>query len=259
MKLKFNPLTSKFDFVSSKATEISIADAGAYYTGANTELALQEVGATLATITSPLLFKGSISVAGDFPTLALVQTGWFYTIAAGVTDNDVTKTNTGQVFIQYDEIAWNGSSWTLVGGAGFLKLDQTTPQTTVGTFTFPAVNIGDAPPGGTSQYLTVVKDENAIVNEYIGNNNAGTSAASLLYLGMSDGNKRMAVGYSNTNFTLGAGAELVLPLMAIVTSNPDSTGGMLFANQNASGEFVWANGGYATSNKTMGFDSESES
>jgi len=49
LKLVFNPFLGRFDFVSSKATEISIADSGNYYTGTNVELALQEIadGTTL--------------------------------------------------------------------------------------------------------------------------------------------------------------------------------------------------------------------
>ena len=60
-----------------------------------------------------LVFKGSISVAGDFPTLAQVESGWFYTVLAGVTDNDVTKTNTGVHFF-IGKIVWNGSGWDVV-------------------------------------------------------------------------------------------------------------------------------------------------
>jgi len=60
-------------------------------------------------------FKGSISVSSDFPTSSEVKSGWFYTILADVTDNDASKTNTGQSFTTGDEIAWNGSDWTVLG------------------------------------------------------------------------------------------------------------------------------------------------
>jgi len=60
-------------------------------------------------------FKGIIFVPSDFPTLAEVQIGWFYIIGANVTDNDPTKTNTGQIFLAGDEIVWNGTNWTLLG------------------------------------------------------------------------------------------------------------------------------------------------
>lgn len=66
-------------------------------------------------IINPMLFKGSISAASDFPTLALVQSGWTYRILADVTDNDASKTNTGQSFLVDAEIAWNGTNWTDLG------------------------------------------------------------------------------------------------------------------------------------------------
>jgi hypothetical protein len=66
-------------------------------------------------LTNPMLFKGAITLASDFPTLASVQTGWFYIVSANVTDNDVTKTNTGQVFLTGEEIVWNGTNWTIFG------------------------------------------------------------------------------------------------------------------------------------------------
>jgi len=76
---------------------------------------LEGIDNKLGTITNPLLFKGAIAAAADFPTPADVQNGWFYRITADVTDNDVTKTNTGQSFLDGDEIAWNGSDWTEIG------------------------------------------------------------------------------------------------------------------------------------------------
>ena len=84
MPFKFNPLTGELDLVNPP-------------------------------ITNPLLFKGSITLNSDFPTSAEVENGWFYTILADVTDNDVTKTNTGQSFETGDEIAWNGTNWTTLG------------------------------------------------------------------------------------------------------------------------------------------------
>jgi hypothetical protein len=47
------------------------------------------------------------------------------TIAAPdtVTDNDVTKTNTGQIFQNNDEIRWNGTAWNLIGADRIWKVD----------------------------------------------------------------------------------------------------------------------------------------
>lgn len=56
-------------------------------------------------------FQGEITVAADFPTLAAVQSGWWYSIIANVTDNDVSKTNTGTSWVAGDTIYWNGSTW----------------------------------------------------------------------------------------------------------------------------------------------------
>ena len=84
---------------------------------------------------SPLMFKGDINISADFPLLTDVKTGWFYTISTDVTDNDVSKTNTGTSFLAGDEIAWNGSDWTLLGN--------------LGTFTEGSVSFG-----GTDRKLT---------------------------------------------------------------------------------------------------------
>lgn len=78
-------------------------------------------------IESPLQFKGAIAAASDFPTSAAVDTGWFYKITADVTDNDGTKTNTGQSFYNKDEIAWNGSDWTEIGPSAVLDLVDDDP------------------------------------------------------------------------------------------------------------------------------------
>jgi hypothetical protein len=66
-------------------------------------------------LSGALVFKGSIDSSDDFPTSAEVETGWFYIITADVTDDDPTKTNTGQSFLEGDEIVWNGSDWTNIG------------------------------------------------------------------------------------------------------------------------------------------------
>jgi hypothetical protein len=84
MPFKFNALTGNFDIVNPS-------------------------------LENPLQFKGSIDSNDDFPTSAAVKTGWFYKITADVTDNDATKTNTGQSFVEGDEIAWNGDDWSILG------------------------------------------------------------------------------------------------------------------------------------------------
>ena len=62
-----------------------------------------------------VIYKGIINVPSDFPETLRVQTGWIYVVLTAVTDNDPTKTNTGQSFLLGDEIIWNGLSWTELG------------------------------------------------------------------------------------------------------------------------------------------------
>lgn len=62
-----------------------------------------------------LEFMGNISVASDFPTSAQVQENDIYRVLANVTDNDGTKTNTGQSFVEGDEIMWDGVAWEILG------------------------------------------------------------------------------------------------------------------------------------------------
>jgi len=58
-----------------------------------------------------LVFSGSIYVASDFPTTADVVNGMSYLVKTSVTDNDATKTNTGQSFTLDQQIKWNGATW----------------------------------------------------------------------------------------------------------------------------------------------------
>jgi len=83
--------------------------------------------AAIGTLTGPLLFKGSVAVPGDFPDPGDVQNGWTYTATADVTDNDPTKTNTGQEFQAGDELAWNGVDWTKLGATGAIHEMGATP------------------------------------------------------------------------------------------------------------------------------------
>ncbi len=57
-----------------------------------------------------------INVAADFPTHAAVYSGYQASIGANVTDNDPTKTNTGQSFLAGQDIFWNGTNYTTHSG-----------------------------------------------------------------------------------------------------------------------------------------------
>jgi len=87
----------------------------------------------LANINNPMLFKGGIALNSDFPTLAEVENGWTYTILADVTDNDASKTNAGQSFLLNDEIAWNGTNWTILGSVTYWSDDGTDLTSNVDT------------------------------------------------------------------------------------------------------------------------------
>ncbi len=109
--------------------------------GAYVPLKVDANGIIQLDLVNPLQFQGEINTSSDFPTSAAVKNGWFYTIGTNVTDNDVTKTNTGQSFEQYDEIAWNGTNWTLVGINGddnYLKLDGSNANSdiNIGSYNF---------------------------------------------------------------------------------------------------------------------------
>ena len=68
--------------------------------------------------------QGSISVAADFPLLTEVEAGYLYVIEADVTDNDVTKTNTGQSFLEGVSIVWSESGEWLDLGSNYITQDQ---------------------------------------------------------------------------------------------------------------------------------------
>lgn len=76
--------------------------------------------------TSSFSLKGDISVAADFPTLAVVTKGDVHKIRADVTDDNATKTNTGLFFKASAEIVWDGTTWTPFGDqTGFVSVDST--------------------------------------------------------------------------------------------------------------------------------------
>jgi hypothetical protein len=69
-------------------------------------------------------YQGTIDLPSNFPTLAEVVPGWYYSIGTDVTDNDPTKTNTGLSFVVGDEIYWDGLSWQDYGNLSFATINQ---------------------------------------------------------------------------------------------------------------------------------------
>ena len=102
-------------------------------------------------VPNPLIFKGSIAAAGDFPNEADVTVGWVYFVTADVTDNQVGKTNTGDSFLTGDEIAWNGTAWIPIQSA-VIWTDNGSIITTANTsrmVTIPNTLIGNTTPIGS--------------------------------------------------------------------------------------------------------------
>jgi len=85
----------------------------------------------IGSATGAFIYQGVINLASDFPTPALVVSGWVYVISTDVTDNDATKTNTGQSFLAGDTIAWNGTTWDDITGIEQF-LDNGTDKTPIG-------------------------------------------------------------------------------------------------------------------------------
>ena len=122
----------------------------------------------LLLLDNPLQFKGEINSASDFPTSSEVKNGWFYTIGTDVTDNDPSKTNTGQSFEQYDEIAWNGTNWTIVGINGddnYLKLDGSNVNSNIdiGSYNFTTTGTGTFGELITQGYIKHEGDEDTYI------------------------------------------------------------------------------------------------
>jgi len=81
------------------------------YTGSQIDDLLTKIDS----ISNPMSLMGTISSASDFPTVADVFAGAIYIATAAVTDNDVSKTNTGLSFLSGDEIIWDGTTWVELG------------------------------------------------------------------------------------------------------------------------------------------------
>jgi hypothetical protein len=64
-----------------------------------------------------LVHKGDINVAADFPAPGDVAEGDLYGVKTDVTDNDASKTNTGQSFVAGDIITWDGAAWDTINTA----------------------------------------------------------------------------------------------------------------------------------------------
>ena len=66
-----------------------------------------------------LYLKGEISLPEDFPFPIDAKVRFVWEIMADVTDNDSTRTNTGQSFVEADIIMWTGKSWKVLGNTEY--------------------------------------------------------------------------------------------------------------------------------------------
>lgn len=107
------------------ADQVDYDNSASGLTSTDVQDAIDELDTAIDNIINPLLFKGAINANSDFPTSAEVQNGWTYRIQTDVTDNDPTKTNTGDSFLAGDEIAWNGTGWTSLGPSTFAASNVT--------------------------------------------------------------------------------------------------------------------------------------
>lgn len=122
--------------------------------------------------------KGIITVNTDFPLIAEVEFGWWYSIASNVTDNaGVLYSNTGKSFLAGDTIYWTGTTWD------YFKRDTLTyNKTFIGDVNNLAKETGltdYATPPNTNYSLPVESVEGNFLKGNIGTNFGGTAASNI--------------------------------------------------------------------------------
>ena len=136
---------------------------------------------TVTGLGTPLDLKGSISSNSDFPTAAAVETGWTYIIAADVTDDDATKTNSGATFKAGDEIVWNGTDWTRLGRrvTELTHSDEQTTAANLTSFAFMAMRAGKIKDVAAVAGTGAAADEDMAVDVQINSVSCLTAAITL--------------------------------------------------------------------------------
>ncbi|NIV93801.1 hypothetical protein GWN42_13630 [candidate division KSB1 bacterium] len=157
--------------------EIYVGTAGAGYTqlaatleetvSAVDQIALIKVNTPLylgAALAGNVIVKGTIAVAADFPTSADVQIGHVYIVTAKVTDDDATKTNTGQTFDLGETIFWSGANWKIIGQN---KVKHTSVQAVAATATeiaFVATGSGSILDGKCAVLTAAAAGESMVID-----------------------------------------------------------------------------------------------
>jgi hypothetical protein len=143
--------------------------------------------------------RGPIGAAADFPTLALVKIGHTYRITAAVTDNDATKTNTGQVFKVGDIITWYS------GVVGWLVISRPVTATLGLDILDAVITVADAAGGATDSALTVA------LQDLLGAASTKVSVVKIIaqdtqYAGMHDLNANVTFGTATAGSILASGS-----------------------------------------------------
>jgi hypothetical protein len=119
---------------------VRVLSTGYFYTLSGGILNSNWIVETFGGTAGALVYQGDLDLPADFPTPAAVQVDDLYGVKTDVTDNDATKTNTGQSFVAGELIRWNGANWDRLNTA-FAAKDQPYDNSTSG---LSATNTQDA-------------------------------------------------------------------------------------------------------------------
>jgi len=76
---------------------------------------------------TPFVLMGTINSPAEFPMVSFVENGFVYVIQSNVTDNDPTRTNTGESFTAGQEIFWIDGTWEVYGSVSQSNFTESNP------------------------------------------------------------------------------------------------------------------------------------
>lgn len=195
-----------------------------------------------------------VNVAADFPTLSQVYPGYKITAGSNVTDNDPTKTNTGQSFLAGQEGFWNNVNWSLYGSDA-LWLDNLTDLYAVHASRNIDVQDGALKdnflPGGVRVNKLVDKDS---IQEITANKTfSGDTSFTAIPKTSTDAKTanpeyefeetgsgtRLRAGYSNAGFTIRQWSGAVFMEMFNVKKPTNTNGGLILNTSGLTNSRVW--------------------